>query len=83
MEIFTRRKSLNCIILSLVIGVSYQYFLNIDDYKNSLYILNSEEKRNTLIDKNKEGIFSLFGYLSIFLAGEAICYKINNILKKE
>jgi hypothetical protein len=83
LEIFTRRKSLNCIILSLVIGVSYQYFLNIDDYKNTVYILNLKDIRDTLIDKNKEGIFSLFGYLSIFLAGESICYRINNLLKKE
>ena len=83
MEIFTRRRSLNCILLSLAIGVSYQYFLNIDNYKNSAYILNLKDVRDTLIDKNKEGIFSLFGYLSIFLAGESICYRINSLLKKE
>jgi len=33
--------------------------------------------------KNCQGIASTIGYLSIFLAGEAVCYRIHQIVKEE
>ena len=41
------------------------------------------EERANFFQQNKEGLCSTIGYLSIYLAGESICYKINNILNEE
>ncbi|ANZ74321.1 BA75_00392T0 [Komagataella pastoris] len=68
--------------LSLLIGVLYEFIL----VKSNLlhYILLAP--RVDLISDNKEGIFSLFGYLSIFLGGQAtglfllpVCKTKNNL----
>jgi hypothetical protein len=40
-------------------------------------------RSNNFIDKNKEGIFSTIGYLSLFLNGEAICLYLNQFLMKK
>lgn len=53
-------------ILALLLGVAYQVVLDSTDLK--AYILTAE--RVGLLSKNREGIFSFFGYLAIFLAGQ-------------
>lgn len=71
-----RKKSLLALFCSIFVASLYQYFLtygNLSDYLLSY-------KRQTFIDKNKEGLFSSIGYLSMFLAGEAICLRLNEIL---
>ncbi|KAF4978955.1 hypothetical protein FZEAL_4752 [Fusarium zealandicum] len=54
--------------LSLLIGVSYQVLLETTDLK--AYVLTAP--RTDLISMNREGIFSFFGYLAIFLAGQDV-----------
>lgn len=61
---------------SILVAVIYQFFLtvqNMSDYMMSL-------KRETLVDENKEGIFSTIGYLSLYLGGEAIYLRLNEII---
>jgi hypothetical protein len=80
-DLFIRKSSLRAFLTSMLIGIFYEYLLINENLAK--YILDSElDKRITLIDKNKEGIFSLVGYLSIYFAGEAICYRLKYIIKK-
>lgn len=52
--------------LALILGVSYQLLLESTGLK--AYILTAP--RVDLLSMNREGIFSFFGYLAIFLAGQ-------------
>lgn len=51
---------------AVLVGVAYQTLLETTDLK--AYILTAP--RTDIISKNREGLFSFFGYLSIFLAGQ-------------
>jgi len=53
--------------LALLLGASYQIALEATDLK--AFILTAP--RTDLLSQNREGIFSFFGYLAIFLAGQA------------
>ena len=54
-------------VLALLLGSAYQALLELTSLKG--YILTAP--RTDLLSKNREGIFSFFGYLAIFLAGQA------------
>ena len=54
-------------ILALILGSSYQALLELTSLK--AYVLTAP--RTDLLSKNREGVFSFFGYLAIFLAGQA------------
>jgi hypothetical protein len=69
-------------IISMVIGIGYQCALTTNqEFKD--YLINSHSVRASLIDYNKEGIFSMFGYLTIYFAGESVCYRIKHILNEK
>lgn len=53
--------------LAILLGSAYQVALETTDLKG--FILVGE--RTNLFSKNREGIFSFFGYLAIFLAGQS------------
>jgi glucosaminylphosphatidylinositol acyltransferase len=53
--------------LAILLGTFYQIALEATSLK--AYILTAP--RTNLLSKNREGIFSFFGYLAIFLAGQA------------
>lgn len=53
--------------LAVLLGISYQAALDLTGLK--AFILTAP--RTDLLSKNREGIFSFFGYLAIFLAGQA------------
>ncbi|EQL37908.1 phosphatidylinositol glycan, class W [Blastomyces dermatitidis ATCC 26199] len=54
--------------LSILVAIAYQVTLESTDLKK--YILVSP-RGPSLLSKNREGVFSLLGYLAIFLAGRA------------
>lgn len=56
-------------VLALIVGLIYEYIL----VKGGIlqFILRNDNRTSNLIAMNKEGIFSLIGYLSIFLLGQA------------
>ncbi|KAH0559866.1 hypothetical protein GP486_003614 [Trichoglossum hirsutum] len=54
-------------LLSLLLGATYEILLDFTSLK--AYILIA--KRTDLLSQNREGVFSFFGYLAIFLAGQA------------
>jgi hypothetical protein len=55
------------IFIGISIGLIYQIFLTFFGLEQ--WLLRSEiYKRNGFIDKNREGIFSLFGYFFIYSA---------------
>lgn len=54
-------------VLALLLASAYQALLDFTSLK--AYILTAQ--RTDLLSKNREGIFSFFGYLAIFLAGQA------------
>jgi phosphatidylinositol glycan class W len=54
-------------ILAILLGAGYQALLEFTNLK--AFILTAP--RTDLISQNREGIFSFFGYLAIFLAGQA------------
>lgn len=67
---FLRLNNFN-ILIGLIASFGYEYLLQ----RNNKYLLNyllNEENRETIFDKNKEGIFSLIGYFSIYLIGESV-----------
>ena len=70
-------------LLSVAIGISYQYYLSRDYSSFTTYLIDPVAERNTLVQQNKEGIFSTIGYLSILLGGEAICFRVNQLLNDE
>lgn len=53
--------------LAILLGIFYQIALEVTNLK--AYILTAQ--RTDLLSKNREGLFSFFGYLAIFLAGQA------------
>ena len=53
--------------LAVLVGGAYQVALEFTDLKG--FILVGE--RTNLFSKNREGIFSFFGYLAVFLAGQS------------
>ncbi|CAF0818083.1 unnamed protein product [Brachionus calyciflorus] len=79
-DFIIRNNPRRAFFLSFIIGVAYQFMLSKKDFRE--YILEYDQERKSLIDKNKEGLFSTLGYMSIYFAGEAICYQLKMILKK-
>ncbi|KAE8451435.1 Glucosaminyl phosphatidylinositol (GlcN-PI) nositol acylation protein [Mollisiaceae sp. DMI_Dod_QoI] len=53
--------------LAILLGAAYQIALEFTDLK--AFVLTGP--RTNLFNKNREGIFSFFGYLAIFLAGQS------------
>ena len=60
------------VTLSILIVGLYQMILELTELK--AYILTAP--RVDMLSKNREGVFSFFGYLAIFLAGEALGLQI-------
>ncbi|KAH0542971.1 hypothetical protein FGG08_002659 [Glutinoglossum americanum] len=54
-------------LLSILLGTTYEILL--DNTNLKAYVLTA--KRTDLLSQNREGVFSFFGYLAIFLAGQA------------
>ncbi|KAI9677173.1 MAG: Glucosaminyl phosphatidylinositol (GlcN-PI) nositol acylation protein [Trizodia sp. TS-e1964] len=54
-------------ILALLLGAGYQALLEFTKLKAFILVA----PRTDLLSQNREGIFSFFGYLTIFLAGQA------------
>lgn len=65
---YLTRKAISFLAVALLIG--YQIFLNI--FGGTQYIFDSS--RGSFVDANKEGIFSLFGYISLYLLMEVISF---------
>lgn len=53
--------------LAILLGIAYQVALEYTGLKSFILI----GSRTNLFSKNREGIFSFFGYLAIFLAGQS------------
>ncbi len=80
-EIIIQKSALKSLVLSMFIGILYQFLLsNNKEFGN--YMTDSYAKRHNLIDYNKEGLFSLIGYLSIYFAGEAVCYRLKHLISE-
>ncbi|RNA44556.1 hypothetical protein BpHYR1_038577 [Brachionus plicatilis] len=41
------------------------------------------QKRQNVIELNKEDLFSTFGYLAIYIGGNGLCHRINSIRKEK
>lgn len=59
-------------LLSQIISLTYQSFLQFTNLSG--YILTAP--RTDLISQNREGLFSFWGYLAIFLAGQALGFDV-------
>lgn len=60
--------TLTLALISLTVGSTYQILLGLTRLK--AYILTAP--RTNFVSQNREGIFSFFGYLAIFVAGQSI-----------
>lgn len=78
LEPITKRSPIRTAFLAAIISFYYQFFLTKKNYTQYLFMENRDF--NSLIDMNKEGIFSCIGFLAIFLAFKAICLRLNNII---
>lgn len=65
---YLTRKAISFVAIALLIG--YQIFLNL--FGGTQYIFDSS--RGNFVDANKEGIYSLFGYISLYLLMEVIYF---------
>jgi hypothetical protein len=81
LALITKGSSLRSFLISMAIGLFYQLLLSANNFYLTNYLFSN--KRETLFQKNKEGVFTMIGYLSISLAGESIFYKINSILNEK
>ena len=77
-EVYITQRAFRAFCSSIVVGAVYQYFLSFHGYTD--YLLDSESERTNLIDANKEGLYSSFGYLSIYLGGQSICLVIKQTI---
>uniref|UniRef100_A0A1A8C3V6 Phosphatidylinositol-glycan biosynthesis class W protein n=1 Tax=Nothobranchius kadleci TaxID=1051664 RepID=A0A1A8C3V6_NOTKA len=57
-------------ILGLVIGMFYQFILEATELK--VFIMHNNDREKDFLHANKEGIFSLAGYVAIYLIGVQI-----------
>lgn len=81
LSLITKDSSLRLFLVSLAIGFSYQVLLSANNSSLTNFLFSN--KRENIIQKNKEGIFTVIGYLCINLAGESICYTIKSILNEK
>ncbi|VDK42253.1 unnamed protein product [Gongylonema pulchrum] len=58
------------LLLGIIIAVTYQYFLT--GQRLQMYLLSGKIKRSDFLAKNREGISSVLGYLSIYYFASAI-----------
>lgn len=56
--------------VALAIGVAYEFALQTTGL--TAFILTDANRKDSLLTMNKEGIFSFFGYLSIFIFGQSL-----------
>ncbi|KAL7275090.1 Glucosaminyl phosphatidylinositol (GlcN-PI) nositol acylation protein [Rhizina undulata] len=61
-------------VVSLLVGVAYQMMLDSTGLKE--YVLVGDRRKYGFVGMNKEGLSSFFGYLAIFLAGQATGFYI-------
>ena len=64
---------------ALLIAAFYEFIL-LNHFKYRDYLLATNTSRIDFFDANKEGVFSIIGYISIYLAGQAICIFLKNSL---
>ncbi|KAH3686602.1 hypothetical protein WICPIJ_002401 [Wickerhamomyces pijperi] len=65
------------LFIALIIGVVYEMCLN---YKEGLLSFLLLGQRTDLFSANKEGIFSLIGYVAIFIAGQGVgCFVLPSV----
>lgn len=64
--------------ISASIGVTYQMLLSSKGFYE--YVLTPSKKN--LFEKNKSGILSTIGYVSMYLSALAICLRVLKIYKK-
>ncbi|KAL3994889.1 GWT1 family protein [Acanthocheilonema viteae] len=58
------------LLLGVIIALTYQYFLTKQNLQE--YLISNKTKRKDFVSKNREGIFSFCGYLSIYYLASAI-----------
>uniref|UniRef100_A0A0R3RSC4 Phosphatidylinositol-glycan biosynthesis class W protein n=1 Tax=Elaeophora elaphi TaxID=1147741 RepID=A0A0R3RSC4_9BILA len=58
------------LLLGIIIAFTYQYFLTKRNLQE--YLISNKTKRKDFVSKNREGIFSFCGYLSIYYLASAI-----------
>nr|XP_006640901.1 PREDICTED: phosphatidylinositol-glycan biosynthesis class W protein [Lepisosteus oculatus]XP_015223119.1 PREDICTED: phosphatidylinositol-glycan biosynthesis class W protein [Lepisosteus oculatus]XP_015223120.1 PREDICTED: phosphatidylinositol-glycan biosynthesis class W protein [Lepisosteus oculatus] len=54
-------------LLAVIIGGSYQAALELTDLKS--FILNGSDRTGGFVSANREGVFSVIGYVAIYMAG--------------
>ncbi len=79
-QIFIRKSSIKSFLMGGLIIFYYQFILTKKNYTG--YLL-SNSNRKTLLDANKEGVYSCIGYTSIYLISQAIFLRLSEILRKK
>jgi phosphatidylinositol glycan class W len=75
--VYIGNNALSMFVFAFAVGRSYQYWL-----ENGLadFMLSEERDLSNLLSANKEGVYSVIGYCSIYLAMRAICLGLSSIL---
>jgi hypothetical protein len=81
-ELLVRRSAIRSLIVSILISAIYQIALS-RNKEFTAYLIDSFATRHNLIDWNKEGVYSLVGYLSIYFGSDAVCYRIKEIFSQK
>ncbi len=79
-QIFIRKSPLKSFLIGFALVFYYQFILTQKNY--TAYLL-SNTNRKTLLDANKEGVYSCIGYTSIYLISQAIFLRLSEILGKK
>ena len=80
MQEIINKSSLKSFVIGLTIGCFYQFILS--EKHLSQHILGEKRDESSLIDLNREGIFSCLGYLSIYLIAQALFLRIDSIISQ-
>lgn len=77
-QILIGKSSIRSALFGALIAFYYQFILTKKNYAG--YLLGN--RRESLLDANKEGIYSCIGYVAIFLISQAIFLRLSEILRK-
>ena len=66
----------------MVVTISYQYLLSYKNFTKFMLGDNVQLRMSNLVYANKEGIFSTFGYLGIYLISHSVSIRFNNIMNE-
>jgi glucosaminylphosphatidylinositol acyltransferase len=84
-QVYIKKSSMRAFLVAIAVLATYQNLLSKKNLSNyMLYKLSEVQLKNaSLIDMNKEGLYSCLGYLALYLFGESMALYIYSKIKEK